>query len=51
MKAGGWAGSLDGEVLWFETGVVVFQAPHLKTKKWSEPACAGEKVVNCIRGH
>lgn len=32
MKAGGWAGSLDGEVLWFETGVVVFQAPHLKTK-------------------
>lgn len=32
MKAGGWAGSLDGEVLWFEMGVVVFQAPHLKTK-------------------
>lgn len=43
VKAGGWAGSLDGEVLWFETGVLVFQAPHLKTKKWSELAHAGGK--------
>lgn len=49
VKAGGWAGSLDGEVLWFERGVLVFRAPHLKTKNGQNWLMLEGKVANCIR--
>jgi len=43
VQAGGWAGSPDGEVLWFEMGILASQAPHLKIKNNQNWLVLGKK--------